>query len=192
MTLGKIAIAFTIMLAFSVSFSSTKEILSQPTTNQVRSNRLGATTEYIIYNNIKTEGGEECRLHMKVYISEGKIHHPLMVLHGGGWHSGWYTDETDHLVSYEYLKRFLKVGDGTNTSYLIAEGYMWSWHIYTYQYSITGNKTTYGENWPTGTAKHYDTNAKYILAVYRYLMWTDDFRILFETDLDTAPISKSV
>lgn len=120
MNFGKMATAFTFMLVFSVNFSSAKEILSQSTTKQVRSSRLGSTTEYIIYNNIKTEGGEECKLYMKVYISKGKIHHPLMVLHGGGWYSGWYADETDHLVSYEYLKRFLKVGDGTNTSYLIA------------------------------------------------------------------------
>lgn len=119
MTLGKIAIAFTIMLAFSVSFSSTKEILPQPTTKQIRSSRLGSSTEYTVYKSIP-DGDSKCELHMKVYISPGKTHHPLMALHGGGWYSGWYADSTEHLVSYEYLKRFLKVGDSTNTSYLIA------------------------------------------------------------------------
>lgn len=43
-------------------------------------------------------------------------------------------------------------------------GYIWSW----------GTSKT----WPSGDHLHYDGNAKYILAVYRYLMWTDDFNIL--------------
>lgn len=75
------------MLVFSVSFSSTKEILPQPTTKQIRSSRLGSSTEYTIYKSIP-DGDSKCELHMKVYISPGKTHHPLMALHGGGWYSG--------------------------------------------------------------------------------------------------------
>jgi hypothetical protein len=51
-----------------------------------------------------------------------------------------------------------------------SNGYVWSW--------------TNQERWPTPPeeAFHFDNNPKYILGVYRYLMWTRDLSILNMTD----------
>lgn len=47
-------------------------------------------------------------------------------------------------------------------------GYLWSW--------LTE------EGWPTHHARHYDTNAKYIIAAWRYYAWTGDRDFLSARD----------
>jgi hypothetical protein len=47
-------------------------------------------------------------------------------------------------------------------------GYLWSWQT--------------EEGWPTHHARHYDTNAKYIIAAWRYYVWTGDREFLFARD----------
>jgi len=62
------------------------------------------------------------------------------------------------------------------------DGYLWSWAD--------------NENWPTGEDnppgyRHYDNNPKYILGIYRYLMWSGDDSVLYNSD-QTTSVNSSV
>ncbi|NJO17559.1 MAG: hypothetical protein HC877_18020 [Thioploca sp.] len=72
-------------------------------------------------------------------------------------HFADYPSNRDYIKKVQLIN-FPQDKDGEDN------GYIWSWDI--------------SKNWPTGDYLHYDGNAKYILAVYRYLMWTDGFDIL--------------
>jgi hypothetical protein len=52
------------------------------------------------------------------------------------------------------------------------QGYIWSWED--------------EEGWPTHHGRHYVSNARYILGVYRYVAWSGESRFLHETDDTTV------
>lgn len=90
-----------------------------------------------------------------------------------GNEAGWAEWNALKFVWSAEAKEIKKIRENLLTYPMSEGGYVWSW------------KTE--EGWPTHHFRHFDTNSKYILGVWRYAMWQGGREFLNTVDPNTVP-----